>query len=246
MRIALLSDIHANLGALERCLADARERGVDRVHFLGDLVGYGAEAAPVLDIIVSHARSGSIVVKGNHDEAIDEERSYFNHAAKAAIDFARGTLSLEQRSFIAALPLIVRDGAACYVHASAFRPERWDYVDSAGAAKACADAAETSYTFCGHVHDQMLYFESSRGTMSLFRPYPGTAIPVRNHRRWVAIVGSVGQPRDNNPAAAYAIFDSDRQELTFLRVAYDAASAAQKIRAAKLPEWLAQRIERGI
>lgn len=246
MRIALLSDIHANLEALECCLADARERGVDNVHFLGDLVGYGADAARVMDIVVSHARAGSVVIKGNHDEAIDHERSYFNHAASAAIAYARETMGDEHRAFIAGLPLIVRDGDACYVHASAFRPERWDYVDSASAAKACADAAETSYTFCGHVHDQMLYFESSRGTMSPFRPYPGTAIPVRNHRRWVAIVGSVGQPRDNNPAAAYAIFDNDRQEITFLRVAYDAASAAQKIRAAKLPEWLAQRLELGV
>src|SRR5438094_674299 len=84
------------------------------------------------------------------------------------------------------------------------------------------------FAFLGPVHDLVLYFENAQGRMSEFRPFPGTAIPVRSHRHWVAIVGSVGQPRDRNPAAAYTLFDPAEQELTFFRVPYDAAAAAEK------------------
>jgi diadenosine tetraphosphatase ApaH/serine/threonine PP2A family protein phosphatase len=92
----------------------------------------------------------------------------------------------------------------------------------------------------------VLFFEGSGGRMKEFRPVAGTTIPVRGHRRWVAIVGSVGQPRDRNPAAAYALFDSGLRQLTFFRVAYDAGSAAAKIRNAGLPGSLAVRVELGI
>jgi diadenosine tetraphosphatase ApaH/serine/threonine PP2A family protein phosphatase len=96
------------------------------------------------------------------------------------------------------------------------------------------------------VHDQLLYFENAQGRMSQFRPTPGTAIPIRGPRRWVAIVGSVGQPRDRNPAAAYAMFDLGREQLTFYRVPYDAIAAAERIRKCGLPESLAYRVELGI
>jgi len=142
--------------------------------------------------------------------------------------------------------MLVREGEICYVHASAAFPERWDYVDSPSAATRCADAAEAAYTFCGHMHDQALFFESGEGRMKEFRPVAGTPIPVPAHRRWVAIVGSAGQPRDRNPAAAYTLFDSGRRQITFCRVPYDSAAAADKIRKAGLPGSLAARVELGI
>ena len=246
MPIALFSDIHANIGALDACLAHARARGADRFRFLGDVVGYGADATEVVAVVAEHVARGAIAVKGNHDEAIERSNGYYNEAALAALDWARSTLSPQQRDFLAALPLIHCDDSACYVHASPAYPERWDYVDSPAAAKRGAAATEATHTFCGHVHDQMLYFESSTGRMSPFTPVPGTAIPVRGHRRWLAIVGSVGQPRDRNPAAAYALFDDARETLTFFRVAYDARSAAERIRGAGLPHSLAYRVELGI
>jgi len=243
---ALLSDIHGNLEALNACLSHARDRGAERFGFLGDLVGYGADARAVVEIVARHAESGAVILKGNHDQAIEERGGYFNDAARAALEWARETLNAEQKTFLASLPLIVRDGDVCFVHASAAAPERWDYIDSPAAAKRCADAADACYTFCGHVHDQVLYFENAHGRMSEFRPFPGTAIPVRSHRRWVAIVGSVGQPRDRNPAAAYTLFDLAGQKLTFFRVPYDAMAAAEKIRSCGLPSSLAYRVELGI
>lgn len=246
MITALLSDTHGNLEALSACLSHARSRGAERFAFLGDHVGYGADARAVVEIVARYAALGAVVLKGNHDEAIEGSTGYFNDAAQAAIDWARETLTDEQKRFLAALPLVVRRGDTCYVHASAAAPERWDYVDSPSAAKRCADAAQLAYTFCGHVHDQVLYFESAHGRMKEFRPVAGTAIPVRDNRRWVAIVGSVGQPRDRNPSAAYALFDVARREVTFCRVAYNAGAAADKIRQAGLPGSLAIRVESGI
>jgi diadenosine tetraphosphatase ApaH/serine/threonine PP2A family protein phosphatase len=244
--IALLSDIHANAEALEACLRHARDHGVDRCVFLGDFVGYGADPRKVVDIVSGRVAEGALALKGNHDEAVERSTGYFNDAAQAALELARTSLDSSQKRFLAALPLIARDGEVCYVHASAASPERWEYVDSPSAAKRCVDAAQTAYTFCGHVHDQVLYFANSRGRMSEFRPTVGTPIPVRSHRRWLAIVGSVGQPRDRNPAAAYALFDLARQQITFCRVVYDAVAAANRIRQCGLPASLAYRVELGI
>jgi diadenosine tetraphosphatase ApaH/serine/threonine PP2A family protein phosphatase len=246
VRIALLSDIHANLEALDACLVHARSRGADRHALLGDFVGYGADAVAVVDIVIRTSADGGIAIKGNHDAAIERRGGYFNDQAQAALDWARETLSAEQKSYLAGLPLHVERSPSYFVHASAASPERWDYIDSPGAALRCAQAAGQTYTFCGHVHDQLLYFETIAGRMSEFRPVPGTPIPVRGQRRWVAVVGSVGQPRDRNPAAAYAIFDDARRELTFFRVPYDHHAAADKIRRAGLPAALAYRVEAGI
>ncbi len=246
MRVALLSDIHANLEALTACLDHARARGVDAFALLGDFVGYGADAVATVDIVMRLAQDGAVAIKGNHDAAMERPGSYFNFDARASLDWARASLRDDQHAFLAALPLTVERSPSFFVHASAALPARWDYVDSPGAAARCVEASKATYTFCGHVHDQVLYFTNPRGRMTKFVPAPGTPIPMRGSRQWLAIVGTVGQPRDRNPAAAYAIFDDAAHEITFLRVAYDHLAAAAKIRAAGLPEALAYRVEAGI
>ena len=246
MRIALLSDIHANIEALDACVAHASAEGAGMHALLGDFVGYGADASAVVERVMRFAEAGAIVLKGNHDAAIDRRGGYFNEQAQAALEWARETLSEAQKRFLAGLPLIAKQAPSCFVHASATAPERWDYVDSPGAATRCTEAAGETYTFVGHVHDQALYYAGMHGRMLPFRPTAGTPIPVGAHRRWVGVVGSVGQPRDRNPAAAYALFDAARAEITFFRVPYDHAAAAGKIRAAGLPESLAYRVEMGI
>ena len=245
MTIALLSDIHSNLQALSACLADARARGASRYVFLGDLVGYGADPGAVVDIVREHVSLGAVAVRGNHDDAIHGSTTYMNDAAAAAIEYARKVLSAEQAAFLQALPMIVREENRCFVHASAKKPGSYPYIDSPSAAAACVEAAETTYTFCGHLHDQQLYFMTRAPRMSLFSPTPGVAIPVPTHRSWLVIVGSAGQPRDHNPKAAYAMFDTVRSTITFIRVPYDHAAAAKRIRDAGLPESLACRVENG-
>ncbi len=246
MRIALLSDIHGNFHALEACLDAVRARGVDRYVFLGDLVGYGADSARVVDVVMDAVARGGLAVRGNHDEAIDGEASYLNEMARAGVAHARHALSVPQRTFLRNLPLVERDKDCCFVHGSADRPERYPYLDSADAARKCALAAERPVAFCGHVHEQRLYFGTRDQKMSLLVPTPGIPIPVPHHRKWVALVGSVGQPRDRNPAAAFAIYDGARPSLVFHRVSYDHRAAAQRIRDAGLPEALAYRVERGV
>ena len=242
----LFADVHANLEALEACLDHARERGARRFAFLGDLVGYGADPGPVTDTVMQLAREGALSVKGNHDQAIEGSTAYLNETARAAIEWSRGALSARQRSYLAELPLVSRESNLCFVHASASTPQRWQYVDSAAAAWRSVQASQATYTFCGHVHEQGLYFERPGGGMGAFRPVPGAAIPVGHNRRWLAVVGSVGQPRDGNPAAAYALFDDAREHLTFQRLPYDNAAAADKIERSGLPMSLAYRVRRGI
>jgi diadenosine tetraphosphatase ApaH/serine/threonine PP2A family protein phosphatase len=244
--IALLSDIHGNLEALDACLTHAGESRPDRYAFLGDLVGYGADPQKVVDIVARYAANGAIVVKGNHDEAVTRTPRYMNDSLRAVIKWTRETLSEESKAFLASLPLCIRQDEMCFVHASAASPERWDYIDSPSAAQRSIDAAEAAHSFAGHVHDQTLYFLGARSKPGIFRPVPGKTIPVGRHRRWLAIVGSVGQPRDNNPAAAYAQFDTRLERITFHRVPYDHLAAAKKIRDAGLPLSIAYRVEKGI
>ena len=246
MTVALLSDIHSNIEALNACLKHAAENGAERYAFLGDLVGYGADPEEVAVAVARYADQGAIAVKGNHDEAIEKRAGYMNDATKESIEWTRNALSTRSRTFLSVQPMLVRDGAMCFVHASAASPARWDYVDTPAAARRSVEGAQCTYTFSGHVHDQMLYFEGVQGRWSAFRPTPGSPVPVRGNRRWLALVGSVGQPRDGKPAAAYALFDPAREQITFHRLAYDHLAAAQKIRQAGLPEAHAYRVEKGV
>lgn len=246
MKLALFADIHSNLEAIVACLAHARALGADRYAFLGDLVGYGADPVAVLELIERHAANGAVVVLGNHDAAtIGRPVDFLNQNAQAAASWTRAQLGEKQRAFLAALPLTVKDDNILFVHASAVAPEEWIYVTSPKEAEQSIEAGKTNYIFCGHVHEQKLYFTGAGGQSMAFRPVPGTPIPAAKHRQWLAIVGSTGQPRDGNNAACYALFDLERERLTFFRVPYDHGSAAQKIRAAGLPERLALRLEHG-
>jgi|KBSMisStandDraft_5_1062788.scaffolds.fasta_scaffold44753_3 diadenosine tetraphosphatase ApaH/serine/threonine PP2A family protein phosphatase len=244
--LAVMSDIHANVEALSACLADARAAGVERFAFLGDIVGYGADPDAVTDIVMEHARNGAVVVKGNHEEALHCTADNQNGSATTAIAWTRQRLTPRHIEFLDALPMCVREREACFVHASAESPGKWDYVDSASAAERCALAAAAPCTFAGHTHEQRLFMTGASERMAPFTPPPDTDIRLRAHRACVAIVGSVGQPRDGNPEAGYVIADMERRVLRFRRVPYDHFAAARKVRAAGLPEWLAYRLEHGV
>jgi len=238
MRIALLSDIHSNLEALRACLEHARGRDVERYAFLGDLVGYGADPGAVIDTVAEYAEKGAIVVKGNHDQAVLTNRlAQLSDGAADVLEWTRRVLTPKQQAFLANLPLTARDRDMCFVHASADAPAEWSYVDTSQAARESIVASGATYTFSGHVHDQVLYFRTLAGKTAPFRPTPGSSIPMPPHRFWLALVGSVGQPRDGNPAAGYAIFDDMAEEVTFYRVPYDCEAAAEKVRRAGLPAW---------
>ena len=220
--------------------------GADRYAFLGDLVGYGADPVAVLELVEQYAANGAVVVLGNHDAAaLGRPDDALNRNAMAAVAWTRARLGPRQRAFLASLPLRVADDDRLFVHASAAAPEQWIYVSGLREAGDSLRAGNATYIFSGHVHEQKLYYTVASGKPLAFRPVPGTPIPAAKHRQWLAIVGSAGQPRDGNNAACYALFDTQRERLTFFRVPYDHATTIRKIRAAGLPDRLALRLERG-
>lgn len=247
MKLALFADIHSNLEALNACLEHAARLRAERYAFLGDLVGYGADPGAVVDLIAKHAADGAVVVLGNHDAAVlGRPHGGLTESAQAAIRWTREQLGERQRDFLAGLPLTVREQSMLFVHASAAAPERWSYITGAQQAAQSLRAANAQLVFSGHVHEQRLYYIGAGARPMPFRPVAGTPIPTARHRQWLAIVGSTGQPRDHNTAACWALADLERERLTFFRVQYDHARAAEKIRAAGLPERLAWRLTRGI
>jgi diadenosine tetraphosphatase ApaH/serine/threonine PP2A family protein phosphatase len=201
----------------------------------------------VLELVQAHAARGAIVVLGNHDAAaLGRMVPGLNSQALAAIAWTRPRLTKGQLAFLEALPTTVREDDRLFVHASAAVPERWTYVSGVRQATMSIEAANAAMVFCGHVHEQRLFFMGEGRFAMPFRPMPGTPIPTTRQRRWLAVVGSAGQPRDRNTAACYALADLERERITFYRVPYDFESAAQKIRRAGLPERLARRLERGV
>lgn len=246
MRTAFLADIHANLEAMTACLADVAQRGVDRIVFLGDVVGYGADPGPCVDLVCRHVAEGALVVRGNHDESAAGSSAFpMNDVAGTALAWTRSVLTAAQKEFLADLPLQVTDGRALYVHASAAKSAMFPYVHSLREAGESLNATDAALTIVGHVHDPALYHISVVGKVMGFIPIAGAPIPLSGQRRWLAVMGAVGQPRDGNPAAAYGIFDEARAEITYLRVPYDVERTQAKIRAAGLPEVLAKRLEHG-
>lgn len=158
-------------------------------------------------------------------------------------------LDEEQLHFLDRLPLTLRHERMLLVHASADAPRQWRYVYDAPMAEVSLDAAAAiegvRYVFGGHVHRQSLYFRGADGWLVPFVPTDGVSVPVSPRRHWLATVGSVGQPRDGQPKAMYALFEASRAQLTFHRVAYDHHAAAEAIRRAGLPEFFADRLELG-
>lgn len=245
MRLALLSDLHANLQALEAVLAHARRAGAERFALLGDLVGYGGDPVAVVEIAMALAEAGALVLRGNHDAPDDASIAEMSPPAAAAARWTRAALGPHHTAFLEGLPLSAREGEFLFVHADASAPERWRYVHDARAAERSLAATAARVVVCGHVHQPMLYALQENGRALAFQPHTGRPAPLLRSRRWHVVLGSVGQPRDGETAAAYALFDTETAEITFQRAPYDMAAAAARIRAAGLPAYLAERLFEG-
>ena len=246
MKIAVITDLHANREAVQAVLEHAAAQGAQHHAFVGDFVGYGDDPAWVVDCVRQHVEGGATAVMGNHDAAVAQgARRTMRAEARFVIDWTRERLDAGQLDFLDRLPMTHERGDLLFVHANAYAPPEWGYVEGKSEAVRSLQATRQRITFCGHMHEPMLYHLSATGKSGSFVPVAGEAIPLLASRRWLVIPGSAGQQRDGNPAACYALYDEDAAELTYWRVPYDHEAAMAKIRAAGLPQSLAARLADG-
>jgi len=246
MRLAILTDLHANREAVESVLEHAAGQRIDRYALLGDFVGYGADPAWVVDRVREMVAQGALVVQGNHDLAVVQGPSpQMRPDPRYVVEWTRARLSPSQIDFLATLPLTQELGDILFVHANAWAPAEWEYIHARADAVRSMHATLRRVTFCGHMHEPQLYHLAPTGKAGDFTPTPGMPIPLLPHRQWLVIPGSAGQPRDGDPAACYAVFDDAGDDLTYWRVPYDTEAAGAKIRAANLPQRLASRLADG-
>jgi diadenosine tetraphosphatase ApaH/serine/threonine PP2A family protein phosphatase len=226
-------------------LTDADAQGAGAVLSLGDVVGYGADPGPCLELVAARAQAQ---VAGNHEWAVCGRMGleWFNPAARAAAVWTARQLDPEAGRFLAALPVAAALADAHLVHASPRAPEEWDYLLDAEEGFAVFRDFDTRLCFVGHSHRPAVWSLGSGGPEHVldFQPYPAE-IALHAGRRYLINVGSVGQPRDRDPRAAYAIWEPDAARVEIRRVPYDHRTAAQKILDARLPRALAERLARG-
>jgi diadenosine tetraphosphatase ApaH/serine/threonine PP2A family protein phosphatase len=238
--------VHGNLEALTAVLADAAAEGTSAVVCLGDVVGYGADPAACVELVGERA---VVAVAGNHEHGVLglTDLGWFNPLARAAALWTRGRLDEDHARYLEALPLIRTFEEATLVHASPGCPEEWEYLMSAEDGFEAFEHFPTRLCFVGHSHRSQVWSLGSSGQeYAGFGASRPATVTLEAGRRYIINVGSVGQPRDRDPRAAYAIWDRDARTVTTRRVAYDHRQAAGKILAAGLPRPLADRLAHGV
>lgn len=239
MRYAILSDIHANLHALDAVLEDVRQVGVESYICLGDIVGYG----PFPEECVDRVRDlGCLTVAGNHDYAVLGKISteHFNALAKATTEWTRESLSRESLDFLESVPLVHELDNLSIVHGSYYSPELFDYVQTSYDAFLSLTKMPGQICFIGHSHIPVTFLQNPYVTYSLERE-----IDVPPQAKVLVNVGSVGQPRDQNPRASYAVYDDEARKICLRRVSYDIDGAVVAICDRGLPSVLGERLKIG-
>lgn len=240
MRYAILGDLHGNLEALEAALKKLRTLGIDRYLQVGDVVGYGADPGPCIQAMRD---LDALVVAGNHDWAVigKLDVEFFNAYARAAVAWTRSVLSADDRRWLERLPLRrVVDDEVEIVHATVDQPEVFDYIQSYYEAARSMDEMRSSVCFNGHSHIPLAFVRSPHLSHT---QSPRFSLPKR--ARALINVGSVGQPRDEDPRCAFAVYDTADRSYALYREEYDVRGAAAKIRRAGLPSVLAERLVHG-
>lgn len=241
MRYAILADIHSNLEALDAVLEDLRGQRIDEYVCAGDVVGYGADPKACLDRVRDLC---AVSVAGNHDWAVARTISmeFFNQYARAAIEWTCEQLTEDDIQWLRDRPLIADVGPeASIVHSTVHDPEAFDYLLTTYDAYLSVKVLEKPLCFVGHSHIPVTFLE--RGGMGVSF---ADEIDLQKYNKAIVNPGSVGQPRDENPDASYAVYDSDQKKVTLHRVPYDVDACCRKIEAAGLPQKLSDRLRVGI
>jgi predicted phosphodiesterase len=240
MRYGILGDIHANLEALGTVVECMRKDGVEQWISVGDVVGYGADPNACIKFVQD---LGATVVAGNHDFAVCNRLNvdFFNAYAREAVLWTRKQLSTEEMGFLEGLELTAVLGEeVSVVHGSLNFPEMFDYIQTSYDAHLSLQALTTPVCFLGHSHVPVTFIQGQTVSYTL-----DSKITIKEGERALVNVGSVGQPRDEDPRAAYAVYDTEERTVEIKRVEYDVDGAGEKILAAGLPDILAERIKYG-
>ena len=238
MKAAIISDIHSNLEALQAVIKDIKKRRIKKTLCLGDLVGYGANPNECIEICINEAE---VIVAGNHDWATIEKTdiSVFNSVAADAIRWTRKNTNKANIKKLKDLELIERIDNILLVHASPRNPAKWDYLFSLEEFEYEFSRFEQQVCFIGHSHIPIAVFQDANGYADFLRENP---FPLLKNRRYIVNVGSVGQPRDLDPRASYAIYDGNNSSIEIIRLDYNIPLAQQKIMNNGLPKVLADRL----
>ena len=242
MRIAIATDVHGNRPAFSAVLAAADEARVDEVWCLGDLVGYGAEPDACVELAERHC---SVCLAGNHDLGVIGVLSLedFSRGARIAAEWTRDTITEETREFLQALLPMGEAAGYGLFHASPRDPV-WEYVLSGLTAELCFDATDFRVSFIGHSHVALSFNRPVGETTTGSTRREGDELEL-TEGEWLINPGGAGQPRDGDPRAAWLLLDTDRQVARWCRAEYDIPAAQAAIRAARLPESLAERLQYG-
>lgn len=239
MRYGIFGDIHANLEALEAVLAGMKKERVDVMVCLGDIVGYGADPAKCIDIVRG---LGCTTVAGNHDFAVVDKINvdFFNTYAREAALWHREILSDEDKRFLSGLKLVEYVDSFTLVHATLYSPELFEYIQTSYDAHLAFENLTTPLCFVGHSHVPVTFVQKRTVSFTM-----DSAVKVELNAKTMVNVGSVGQPRDENPDASFGLWDTEEKMVWIKRVKYDVEKASRKIIKAGLPEILAERLRYG-
>ncbi|MBU4377220.1 MAG: metallophosphatase family protein [Candidatus Omnitrophica bacterium] len=240
MRYGIFSDVHSNGEAFQTVITSLKEENIDIYICIGDIVGYGAEPSDCIDLT---RKITDKVVAGNHDWASAGilTTSYFNDFAKEAIEWTSKRLVVEEKEYLKALSLVYEDENITAVHGSLNEPEEFHYILDTSQALATFGLMKGELCFIGHSHLPLICAKGRKGVAFL----PESEVKIEKGARYIINVGSVGQPRDGDPRASYAVFDTEKSYAEIKRAPYDVKKAAKKIIDAGLPPVLAARLNEG-
>jgi diadenosine tetraphosphatase ApaH/serine/threonine PP2A family protein phosphatase len=241
VRIAVLSDIHGNLEALEAVLAEVDRLGIELLYSLGDIVGYGPSPAACIEIV---RRRMAVSLIGNHDAAVAGLTSLddFNEFARSAAEWTAARLDDAQIEYLGALPYTHRAPDLLLVHASPLEPERWHYIHGMADIEEHFAAFAERLCFVGHSHRPGVF--AIRGDRGAARR--GESESLRPGLRYLVNVGSVGQPRDRDPRASYVLYDPANECVEVRRVSYPVEKTQERMRAVGIPAFLIERLGAGV
>jgi len=241
MRIGIFSDVHANWEALSACLKDFEQEGLNKLFFIGDVVGYGADPNLTVQKVSDIC---DIKLLGNHDAAVIDILSleYFNDFAQEAIGYTQGILTKENKIILKSFEIAAEWQDLTLVHSTPVEPESWGYIMSLYEAEESFSYFTTRICMIGHTHRPVIIEKDKNNHLTIHKP---TSLQIDPNSRYIINVGSVGQPRDGNPEACYLIYDPDNKEIRYKRIKYDINSAQNKMKQAKIPDFLVNRLSTG-